>query len=207
LFLHLKDSSTCKKNQPLKQKNMDKSTPIAHIRRSQEEQDEDPRAVVDNIVDDIEGEMPMGGAGAGPGVVAGAQDPRYYADDKDDERQPPYHPPPQQQRAGYGYPKRMPQPGVVYRGGGPGGGPTGAGAGPSLGIHDLENMPFGRKLMYEAKEPLLVAVLVVILSSGQIDSLIRRFLPMAQTNPLIGLLVRAAVAGAAFYLLRRFIPS
>jgi uncharacterized membrane-anchored protein len=61
--------------------------------------------------------------------------------------------------------------------------------------------------MSELKEPLLVSVLVMLMSSGQLQSLIARFLPIASSNPLIGLAVRAVAAGVLFYLLRRFIPS
>jgi hypothetical protein len=85
-----------------------------------------------------------------------------------------------------------------------GGGPPGGRIGSNGG---LENASFGQKLMAQAKEPLLVSVLVVILSSTQVQQLIARFLPMAAANPFIGLLIRAAIAGAAFFLLRRFIPN
>jgi hypothetical protein len=71
----------------------------------------------------------------------------------------------------------------------------------------LENTSFGQKILAEAKEPLLVSVLVMIMSSPQLQSLIARFLPISASNPLIGLAVRALVAGVLFYLLRRFIPS
>lgn len=187
-------------------KNMEKSTPLTHLRRGPDEQEPqyephdggdprggdprdggfdprsmDPRAaeMMDHIVDDIE-------AGEGGGMQ---------------QRMPQPPPPRHDTRSG-------PHPGVIYRGqqrmmdvsmrGG------GAGRGE---VELLENLPFSQKLMHEAKEPLLVAVLVVILSSGQVHSLINRFLPMAQGNPLISLIVRAAIAGFAFYLLRRFIPT
>jgi uncharacterized membrane-anchored protein len=71
----------------------------------------------------------------------------------------------------------------------------------------LENASFSQKLMAQAKEPLLVSVLVVILSSTQVQQLIARLLPMAAANPFIGLLIRAVIAGVAFWLLRRFIPN
>jgi uncharacterized membrane-anchored protein len=47
----------------------------------------------------------------------------------------------------------------------------------------------------------------MLMSSGQLQALIARFLPIANSNPLIGLTVRAVLAGVLFYLLRRFIPS
>lgn len=71
----------------------------------------------------------------------------------------------------------------------------------------LENQSFTQKLMSEAKEPLLVSVLVLLMSSNQLQSLIAKFLPVAAGNPLIGLALRAVVAGVLFYLLRRFIPN
>lgn len=178
---------------------MEKSTPLSHLRRGDETQDAD--AMMDNIVNDIEG--------SGGGYQGGGEedfDPRMMQQQQPGGGpQPPMmqqHYPQQQQQ-------QHPHPGVIYHQQAPpqmhmqrerdqsGGG----------GASGLENVPFAQKLMHECKEPLLVSVLVVMLSSGQVVSLINRFLPMAQGNPLIGLAVRAIIAGIAFYLLRRFIPS
>lgn len=81
------------------------------------------------------------------------------------------------------------------------------GGGGPLSGPPLENASFSQKLMTQAKEPLLVSVLVVILSSSQVHQLIARFVPMAAANPFVGLLIRAVIAGVAFWLLRRFIPN
>jgi hypothetical protein len=175
---------------------MEKSTPLSHLRRGDETQDAD--AMMDNIVSDIEG----GGGGGYQGGGEEEFDPRMMQQQPGGPQQPmmQQHYPQQQQH---------PHPGVIYHQPAPpqmhmqrerdqsGGG----------GAAGLENVPFAQKLMHECKEPLLVSVLVVMLSSGQVVSLINRFLPMAQGNPLIGLAVRAIIAGIAFYLLRRFIPS
>jgi hypothetical protein len=61
--------------------------------------------------------------------------------------------------------------------------------------------------MAHAKEPLMVAVLVMLLGNEQVQSLIGRALPFAGKSPMIGLLVRGLIAGALFFLLRRFIPT
>jgi hypothetical protein len=173
---------------------MEKSTPLSHLRRGDETQDAD--AMMDNIVSDIEG---------GGGYQGGGEeefDPRMMQQQPGGGPQPPMmqqHYPPQHQQ-------QHPHPGVIYHQPAP----------PQMHMQrerdqssasGLENVPFAQKLMHECKEPLLVSVLVVMLSSGQVVSLINRFLPMAQGNPLIGLAVRAIIAGIAFYLLRRFIPS
>ena len=70
----------------------------------------------------------------------------------------------------------------------------------------LEHQSFFQKILSEAKEPLLVSVLVMLMSSGQLQSLMNKFLPIASNNPLIGMALRALIAGVLFYLLRRFIP-
>jgi hypothetical protein len=62
----------------------------------------------------------------------------------------------------------------------------------------LENESLSQRVLNEAKEPLLVSVLVIIMSSPQLQSLIARFLPIAASNPLIGLAVRAVFAGVLF---------
>lgn len=189
---------------------MDKSTPIAHLRREEEDGGggEDAASMMEHMVSDVEGDYHQG--------MPGQQMPGYQSDPEEDYRQhsqhpqhPQHHPSSGGPPPGYGggYP---PPPG--YRGGplpprgmmgGGGGGPPQGGQ----GGQGLENKTFVEKLMAEAKEPLLVSVLVIMLSSNQVGSLLARFLPMADKNPLVGLLVRAAIAGAAFWLLRRFIPS
>jgi hypothetical protein len=70
----------------------------------------------------------------------------------------------------------------------------------------LDAQPLSKRILEEAKEPLLVSVLVIIMSSPQLQALISKFLPIANGNPLIGLGLRALVAGVVFYLLRRFLP-
>jgi len=166
---------------------MDKSTPLSHLRRG-DDQPQDANSMMDNIVNDIEG-------GSAPGYQGGAEEEEYDPRMMPGAQQQPMHPSQQQP---YQPPRQQhPHPGVIYHQQAPQ-----MHAGPGL-----ENVPFAQKLMHECKEPLLVAVLVVMLSSGQVISLVNRFLPMAQGNPLIGLAVRAIIAGIAFYLLRRFIPS
>ena len=71
----------------------------------------------------------------------------------------------------------------------------------------LQNMSFSQKVMTQAKEPLMVAVLVMLLGNDQVQSLISRALPPAGKSPIVGLLVRGLIAGGLFFLLRRFIPS
>lgn len=168
-----------------------KSTPISHLRRNEDEGDAD----VDNMVHDIEG-----GGGDPRGDPRAQRMPGYDGDDEPEfeARDPHSRPPP-----GYGMHPGMMPPGYGMHP------PPGYHQGPANtnGAKGLENVGMGQKILSEAKEPLLVAVLVVILSSGQVGSLISRFLPMANSNPLIGLIVRALLAGAAFYLLRRFIPT
>ena len=185
---------------------MDKSTPISHLRRDDEDggnqgdMRDDAAAMMDHMVDDIEGEDGSRG-------MPGQPMPGYHHEEFDprmmqQQQQPGYGgsgngvPPP----PGYGNPHQ-------YGGGGPNrgmGGPPGGMRGEMPG---LENASFTQKLMAEAKEPLLVAVLVIMLSSNQVGGLIARFLPIADKNPLVGLMVRAGIAGIAFWLLRRFIPS
>jgi hypothetical protein len=176
---------------------MDKSTPLSHLRRNEEQQPQDANVMMDNIVNDLEG--------------------GYDNGEYDDQQHPQQQMPPQGPPQGR-YPMPMPQlhqqqptqphPGVIY--------PPRMMQQPQQmpqqqnfhgGDAGLENVSFTQKLLHDCKEPLLVAVLVVMMSSGQVVSLINRFLPMAQGNPLIGFAVRAIMAGIAFYLLRRFIPS
>lgn len=156
---------------------MDRSTPINHLHRSGEQ---DPAAaeMMDHIVDDLEAEQ-------GQGMEHFSQDREYEQGPPPQQRQYPGPPPQQEYQRGPG-PMRS-----QYGGNHPG----------------LENVSFGQRVMSEAKEPLLVSVIVMLMSSNQLQSLISRFLPIASSNPLIGLAVRALAAGVLFYLLRRFIPS
>lgn len=159
---------------------MDRSTPINHLHRSGEQ---DPAAaeMMDHIVDDLEAEQGM--------EHFSQRDQQQY------ERGNEQGPPPQQHRQ---YPGPQQQQEWHPRG------PPPASRGQYGG---LENVSFGQRIMSEAKEPLLVSVIVMLMSSNQLNSLIARFLPIASSNPLIGLAVRALAAGVLFYLLRRFIPS
>ncbi len=170
---------------------MDKGTPISHLRRGE---DDDGGAALDNMVQDIEGDTR---GGPMPGYDGEQDDDQDY--DPRDPRDPRNRPPP-----GYGQQQQQQQ---QYQQGPPPGYGSHQGIQSHGNLRSLENAGTAQKIMSEAKEPLLVAVLVVILSSGQVNSLITRFLPMANSNPLIGLIVRALLAGVAFYLLRRFIPS
>ena len=167
---------------------MDRSTPLNHLQRSA---DQDPAAaeMMDNIVHDLEeGEQQQGQHQPSQEEMQYMQHQQMLMQQKQQQQMQMQ----QQQRAGapeghYGpmVPPRM-QPS------------------PQL---DLENKSFGQKAMAEAKEPLLVSVIVMLMSSGQLQSLITKFLPIAAGNPLIGLGLRAVVAGVLFYLLRRFIPA
>lgn len=190
-----------------KETGMQKSTPLDHLRRDDEphqQQAQQANDLMDSVVHDLEG----GGAGQPmPGYGGGGEYPQ--------EMDPRMGPPPQ------GRPQGGPQGGFQHFGGGPGmdprmvggpppgyGGPMhGGGPPPGMMGPGLENASFSQKLMAQAKEPLLVSVLVVILSSTQVQQLIARLLPMAAANPFIGLLIRAVIAGVAFWLLRRFIPN
>lgn len=180
---------------------MEKSTPISHLRRDEEgPPQDDAAAMMEHMVNDVEGGggqppqergmpgQPMPGYGGGGGGYdnEGMMDPRMM-----DPRMMGGPPP------GYG----GPHPGY---GGGMHGGP---GPRQQQQMPGLENASFTQKLMTEVKEPLLVSVLVIILSSNQVGGLIGKFLPIADKNPLIGLMVRAGIAGLAFWLLRRFIPT
>lgn len=191
---------------------MQKSTPLDHLRRDDGGMSgggDAAQQMMDDVVHDLEG------GGGYPGD----------------------YPPDQQfdPRMGGGLPPGMggPMPGYEqFQGGGGGGPPPGYQGGPPPGFHGgpppgyggppppgarmhpgagggppLENASFSQKLMSQAKEPLLVAVLVVILSSSQVHQLIARFLPIAAANPFVGLVIRAVIAGVAFWLLRRFIPN
>lgn len=164
---------------------MDRSTPINHLQRNGNEQH--PDEIIDNIVDDLEDE---------------------YQSDQRALPQQHFQQPPQQH---YQQPSQQ---------GGPFPGHQGPMMHPQMQqqmqqqMHhqpqpqqpSLANIPVSQKILGEAKEPLLVSVLVIIMSSPQLQSLIARFLPIAASNPLIGLGVRALFAGILFWLLRRFIP-
>lgn len=184
---------------------MQKSTPLDHLRRDDEPDigSQQAAALMDSVVHDLEGGgggQPMPGYGGGAGGPPPDMDPRM----QDPRMQ---GPPPGYEQFGGGPPPGYgsgpppgyggPMPGRMSPGyGGAGGAPPG-----------LENTTFAQKLMSQAKEPLLVSVLVVILSSTQVQQLIARLLPMAAANPSVGLLIRAVIAGVAFWLLRRFIPN
>ena len=164
---------------------MQKSTPLDHLRREDEPQ-EAAQQMMDNVVNDLE--------------EVGQPMPGYSQQQPEDPRMQPQAPSQQPQLEQFD--PRMAHPGMNH----PGivGGYRG---GPHQMAPPLENATFGQKLMNQAKEPLLVSILVVILSGTQVQQLIARFLPMANSNPFIGLLIRAVIAGLAFYLLRRFIPN
>jgi hypothetical protein len=159
---------------------MERSTPINHLQRGgQAGQAEE---MVDDIVDDLEEEQ------------------RYMQQQQQQSEQQFHQPPPPQQRQ-----QQHPQ---QYQRAPPGHQPMLMRPPvPPSSMQGLENASLPQRVLSEAKEPLLVSVLVIIMSSPQLQSLIARFLPIAASNPLIGLAVRAMFAGVLFWLLRRFIPN
>lgn len=163
---------------------MERSTPINHLQRGgpagQAEE------MVDDIVDDLEEEQRYLQHPSGQQHQSEQQLPQQQFH----QPMPPQHPqhPQQYQRPPPGHQPMMMRP-------------------PMPPQQGLENASLPQRVLSEAKEPLLVSVLVIIMSSPQLQSLIARFLPIAASNPLIGLAVRAVFAGVLFWLLRRFIPS
>jgi len=59
----------------------------------------------------------------------------------------------------------------------------------------------------EAKDSILVAVLVIVFSLPQIGAFIKRFLPMAEKSPYILVLVKGFAAMAIFWLVKHFYLS
>jgi hypothetical protein len=167
---------------------MERSTPINHLQRGGQAEE-----MVDDIVDDLEEEQRYLAQQQQPQQPQQhqPQHPQQHQPHHPQQHQPPQHfqgPPEQMYRPPNHQPMMMrPQRPVNQQ--------------------SLENAPLSQRVLSEAKEPLLVSVLVIIMSSPQLQSLIARFLPIAASNPLIGLAVRAVFAGVLFWLLRRFIPS
>ena len=164
---------------------MDRSTPLNHLQRSA---DQDPGAaeMMDNIVHDLE-------EGEHQHQHQPSQEEIQYMQHQQMLMQQQQMQEQQQQQRAAGAPEGHYGPMVPPR--------------MQKQPPQLENKSLGQKVMAEAKEPLLVSVIVMLMSSGQLQSLISKFLPIAAGNPLIGLGLRAVVAGLLFYLLRRFIPA
>lgn len=164
---------------------MERSTPINHLQRGgQAGQAEE---MVDDIVDDLEEEQRYL-----------QQQQQHQPEQQFHQPQGPLQGPPQ------GPPQGLPQ---QYQRPPPGHQPMRHMPPQMRTQQGLENSSLPQRVLSEAKEPLLVSVLVIIMSSPQLQSLIARFLPIAASNPLIGLAVRAVFAGVLFWLLRRFIPN
>lgn len=174
---------------------MDKSTPLSHLRRD-EAQDEGARQMMEGIVNELQDQ---------DGPVYEEANPEFFQGQPDGPPPPPppppsHHPrgpPPPPVRGGNHHPP-YPMPGAM-----PGAMPSG---GPQF-HRQLENESFFQRIISQAKEPLLVSILVVVLSSSQVNDLLMRFIPIAAGNPLISMLIRAVIAGVVFWLLRRFIPN
>lgn len=165
---------------------MERSTPINYLQRGNQAEE-----MVDDIVEDLEEEQQY--------LQAQQQHPQPPMQ----PNQPPMqHPQPQMQP-----PEQQYLPQHQFQRGPPGGHQPMMRPVPPRNQPGLENESLSQRVLNEAKEPLLVSVLVIIMSSPQLQSLIARFLPIAASNPLIGLAVRAVFAGVLFWLLRRFIPS
>ena len=64
-----------------------------------------------------------------------------------------------------------------------------------------------KNVITEAKEAALVMVVVFILSLPQLDALLNRFVPMTQTSPYIGILIKSLVAAIVVWLVRYFYLS
>ena len=62
-------------------------------------------------------------------------------------------------------------------------------------------------IFIEAKDSLLVGILIVIFSLSQVDDLIKRFLPITEKSPYILILVKACAAMALFWLIKYFYLS
>lgn len=165
---------------------MDRSTPVSHLQRNAE-QDPSAAEMMENIVNDLdhEGEMQQPHREPTPEEIEYMQ-----------------HQMMMQQQARQQQMMQQQQRGMV-----PPDGHRGPMVPPARAQNPLEHQSFTQKIMSEAKEPLLVSVIVMLMSSGQLQSLMNKFLPIAASNPLIGLALRAVIAGALFYLLRRFIPA
>lgn len=58
-------------------------------------------------------------------------------------------------------------------------------------------------LLAEGKEPMLIAGLFIMLNMGQVDALIGKYVPFE--NPLILLGVKALVAGALFFIIKKLV--
>lgn len=70
-----------------------------------------------------------------------------------------------------------------------------------------ENNNMMTSIFVEAKDSLLVGLLVILFSLPYIDELIKRFLPMTEKSPYILILVKACAAMALFWLIKHFYLS
>lgn len=199
------------------------STPLNALNRN-EEQDPNTRQMVENIVNEIDD----GAAGLPPGDPRGGGfnpqqqfegmhgDPRGMDGGMgggmgaydDFQGGMDYGPPPPQQMMGPGGPSGG---GMPHHDGGAQG-PRGGGGGLPAGMMSPESfgMMTKNKGMMEnltnlAKDPLLVAALFFVLSNSTVASTIEGFLPYAYSGPLIGLGLRALIAGALFFVLKTFV--
>jgi hypothetical protein len=166
------------------------STPLNHLRRD-EQQDPASQKMMESIVQDLEGGA-YSDYGDQEDMMNQQQqgDPRMQVDPRQEHFQP--HP---EQFQGDPQMYHGPSPREAWM------------QQMQQRQNQLEKKGFSEVILSEAKEPLLVSILVIILSSSHVQSLLSRFLPMADNSPLTGLLIRAALAGILFYLLRRFIPN
>jgi cation transport ATPase len=164
---------------------MDRSTPVSHLQRNSE-QDPSAAEMMENIVHDLDHEGEM------------HQHPQQQREPTAEEIEFMQHQMMQQQQQQQQQQQRMMQHKAPEGHHGP--------MVPPRMQTSLEHQSVTQKIMSEAKEPLLVSVIVMLMSSGQLQSLMNKFLPISASNPLIGLAIRAIIAGALFYVLRRFIP-
>lgn len=70
----------------------------------------------------------------------------------------------------------------------------------------LESGGLAQWLLDEAKEPMLVAVLVLVVSNSHTQDLLGRALPAVVSSPLLHGVAQAAAIAGLFWLLRRFLP-
>lgn len=59
----------------------------------------------------------------------------------------------------------------------------------------------------EAKDSLIVAILIIVLSFPQIDSLLARVLPITETSPYIKVLIKGLIGAVLYWLIKHFYLS
>ena len=59
----------------------------------------------------------------------------------------------------------------------------------------------------EAKDSLLIALLVIISCLPQLDKLLQKFIPLTEKSPYILLLIKGLIAGGLFWLIKHFYLS